>query len=197
VGEIRPVVPVKYFCGILYSKEIEDLEVLACLEKHWGVISLVSDIFPFEWTSYYTKEMGVGLQRRFVGFKELAFPECLVEFKLLTNALEKGFKSSQIRALNLDPGYVDLGKMILGTTKDHAHRLYLGRGIFGEVTLYWKQKRWWSWPWTYPDYLQESYHVFFTKLREQYYDELRGLKNDKRERETGLSLPFENDGKKG
>jgi len=34
--------------------------------------------------------------------------------------------------VNIDPGYISLGKLVLASTKDHAHRLYLGEGVYGE-----------------------------------------------------------------
>ena len=53
------------------------------------------------------------------------------------------------------------------TTKDRDHRLYLGDGIYGEVTLFYQLPgRWVSSRWTYPDYKLEEFHRFFFTCRD-------------------------------
>ena len=69
------------------------------------------------------------------------------------------------RPVNLDMGYVDGGKLVLATTKDYAHRLYLGAGIYGEVTLRWRAGAFEPWEWTYPDYRSGHYREFFAQVR--------------------------------
>jgi len=61
---------------------------------------------------------------------------------------------------------------VLATTKDHAHRIYLSDGIYGEVTLRWRKHQWEAWPWTYPDYDAPTYHAFFSTVRSRLKDEL-------------------------
>jgi hypothetical protein len=68
--------------------------------------------------------------------------------------------------LNLDPGYLTPAKLVLASTKDHAHRLYLARGIYAEVTLYFKGRRWQYRDWTFPDYRRDDYQQFFSACRE-------------------------------
>jgi hypothetical protein len=72
----------------------------------------------------------------------------------------------------LDPGYVTLAKMVLATTKDFAHRLYLGDGIYAESTLRFRKKQFEPWEWTYPDYRTDEYREFFGRVRECYKDKL-------------------------
>ena len=76
------------------------------------------------------------------------------------------------RRVNLDPGYVDQAKLVLATTKDRQHRLYLGRGIYGEVTLRFTGGRFEPWEWTYPDYRTPEYRVFFETVRRRYRQQL-------------------------
>ena len=59
-----------------------------------------------------------------------------------------------------------LSKMVLATTKDYSHRIYLSRGICAEVTLHFESGQWRPWPWTYPDYASGHYNEFFASLRE-------------------------------
>ena len=69
------------------------------------------------------------------------------------------------RPVNIDPGYVDLSKLVLATTKDAGHRIYLGHGMYAEVTLRHVHGGWETLPWTYPDYTKAEYHDFFTQVR--------------------------------
>ncbi|MEK7484967.1 MAG: DUF4416 family protein, partial [Planctomycetota bacterium] len=158
----------------LYNESFSKEAILKKLSGVWGAIDAVSDSWPFTFTSYYEKEMGVTIFRCFVTFQVLKDPAELMIWKGRSNELEKEFETLEwSRPVNLDPGYFDLGKVILASTKDHAHRVYLGQGIFGEVTLYAKKGAWASWPWTYPDYLDPRYHHFFWDKREEYAQELK------------------------
>ena len=140
-------------------------------ESQWGTLALESERFPFEtFTDYYESTMGKTLPKCLWAFETLISPNTLPKIKCLTNEWETEFKAfadcSFERPLNIDPGYVDLGKLILASTKDHAHRIYLSDGIYAETTLIFTQKRWKPLPWTYPDYQSEGYHEFFTRCRD-------------------------------
>jgi len=80
------------------------------------------------------------------------------------------------RPLNLDPGYLTEAKLVLASTKDHAHRIYLGRGIYAEVTLHYQNGRWQSHDWTYPDFQRPDYHLFFSQCRD--FFRRRGTESD-------------------
>ena len=140
-------------------------------DDQWGPLALESEPFPFEtFTDYYAQAMGEILPKRLWAFESLISPDMLPKIKCLTNAWEEEFKSTAVcpveRPLNIDPGYIDLGKLILASTKDHAHRIYLSEGIFAETTLMYTQKKWKSLPWTYPDYQSAGYQEFLTRCRE-------------------------------
>lgn len=159
----------------------------------WGKEKLIDrfgDLFeesePFsvdQYTTYYTPTMGKNLQKKLWTFREPVNPELLAEIKIATNELEKEFireifssgKSTVQRPLNLDPGYIDLGKLVLASTKDHSHRIYLQRGVFAELTLIYTRKTWTDLPWTYPDYKSEEYHRFFDRSREYLHETIREL----------------------
>ena len=102
------------------------------------------------------------------------------KIKHLTNNWEaeyadKNNSEQVVRPVNIDPGYITEAKLVLATTKDRDHRLYLADGIFGEVTLHFQRQQWQASRWTYPDYQTAEYHHFFSDcrkfLREQYQDE--------------------------
>ena len=136
------------------------------LEAEFGRAALVSKAWPFSWTEYYREEFGEGLVRQFVVQDGTIRPEELVEIKLATNRLEAELAQGGKRRLNLDPGYLNDAKLVLATTKDYAHRLYLGQGIYGEVTLSYRAGEYRPLDHTYPDYRSEEYRAFFLHARE-------------------------------
>lgn len=139
-----------------------------------------SDIWPFDLTDYYEAEMGPGIKRRFLSFERLIQPDALAQIKHETNRIEDEIAQQCLalelpRPVNLDPGYIDLGKLVLATTKDRSHRIYIGQRIYAEVTLHFTQGRWEPWPWTYPDYRQAEYHEFFMRVRQTLLAQRRQL----------------------
>jgi hypothetical protein len=159
------------------------LLVVACFSRHYhcldwardrlqtiyGPISLISKDFDFQHTTYYEKTMGPGLHKRFLAFEQLAPTDCLADVKNLTISLEKELADQHLvpetRPLNLDPGLLQLGKFLLATTKDQAHRIYLRDGIYAEVTLRFHDGSFEPWPWTYSDYREPAYHEFLQQAR--------------------------------
>jgi hypothetical protein len=165
---------VKLFCALLLAPAISLDEVECALQQCFGKIVLRSQSFPFTQTTYYNREMGEGLTRLYVAFDPLISMAELAAVKHTTNHLEAGWAlPSGQRRVNLDPGYLELAKVVLASTKDHAHRLYIGAGIYAEVTLRYWHKRFQPWEWTYPDYRLPATQAFFEQLRELYKAQLR------------------------
>jgi hypothetical protein len=139
-------------------------------ETAWGHVAIASPRFDFAETDYYEPTMGRGLLKCFWAFERLIDPASLAELKIQTNAWEaeyaEGGRHSERRPLNLDPGYLTPAKLVLASTKDHAHRVYLARGIYAEVTLYLKDRRWQHREWTFPDYRRGDYQQFFGACRD-------------------------------
>ena len=176
MGEEKSPCKVKLFFGLLFPDE----EILARTEKRivndYGDIDLLSPIIPFDKTTYYENEMGQSLLRRFISIVNLIDPAELPTVKIQTNLLEKLFARPEgSRQVNIDPGYLTFSKVILATTKDYTHRLYLGRKIYGEVTLHYKggEKSFCPWEWTYPDYREPMAINFFNELRNIYKKQLK------------------------
>jgi hypothetical protein len=115
--------------------------------------------------------MGVGLKKQFFAFERLIDPAALADIKGQTNEWEAAYaalgKHAEPRPLNLDPGYITAAKLVLASTKDHAHRIYLHDGIYAEVTLVFRHRQWQPLEWTYPDYRRDDYHRFFSACRER------------------------------
>ncbi|NCQ30012.1 MAG: DUF4416 family protein [Armatimonadetes bacterium] len=168
---------VKLIVGMLSARpEVFDAAERLLVDTY-GPVDLRSDEFAFDFTDYYEGEMGVNLRRRFVSHEHLIDPGHLPSIKQHANALEAEFGhgtgDALTRAINLDPGYVDQAKLVLATTKDFAHRLYLSQGIYAEVTLRFRNGQFEPWEWTYPDYRTEGCRVFFGKVRRRYREQLR------------------------
>jgi hypothetical protein len=165
--------PVKLFVG-MFTGEDELFEVAGReLGKVFGPADHVSPVWPFDFTAYYATEFGEGLLRQFVSYARLVDPARLVEIKLFTNDLEQQSARGGRRRINLDPGYIDLSKLVLATTKNHQHRIYLGQGIYAEVTLRFTRGSFRAWEWTYPDYRTDDYIQFFNQVRQTYVEQLR------------------------
>ncbi|MHC4442434.1 MAG: DUF4416 family protein [Planctomycetota bacterium] len=182
MGAIRLVRQVNLICGLISNDPDLMGRAVRLLVEHAGGTDLVSELWPFDTTDYYDVEMGEGLQRKFVSFERTINPGELAHVKILTNELERrisydcGVPENQ-RLVNLDPGYVTLSKLVLATTKDYSHRIYLGQGIYAESTLRYENSQWTAWPWTYPDYADMRYHEFFKEVREKYKQKLSSLGN--------------------
>ncbi len=142
------------------------------LEELFGPIALTSAPYDFNQTSYYQRTMGPGLRKQFLVFRDLVPADCLPEIKRRTNALELKLSQAAIygdaRPLNLDPGILSLGKFLLATTKDQAHRVYLRDGIYAEATLRFHAGAFEPWPWTYADYRQPIVLAFLREARDFY-----------------------------
>jgi hypothetical protein len=174
MGQISPPQPVLLLLAA-FSRYGEALDwARAKAESQWGPIALASEPFPFVDTDYYESTMGPGLAKQFFAFEQLVDPGEMPSIKRLTNVWEEEFAAQanspiaapEPRPLNLDPGYITLAKLVLASTKDHAHRIYLADGIFAEVTLSYKHRAWRPHEWTFPDYRRAEYHEFFTRCRE-------------------------------
>jgi hypothetical protein len=169
--------PVKLIMGLIFALEAPMAAVHRQLEAAYGRIDLETTLRPFVWTHFYEREMGPMLQRQFWSFETLIAADALADLKHQTNTMERTFAGhGGQRRVNLDPGYIDLAKLVLATTKDQQHRLYLGQGIYAEVTLRYTGGRFVPWEWTYPDYRTAEYLAFFDAVRQGYRQQLTALR---------------------
>jgi hypothetical protein len=139
------------------------------LLAEYGQIAHRSDDYAFHHTRYYEPAMGPELRKRLIVFESLVAPDCLPAIKLHTIQLERQLaetrRFSEPRPLNLDPGLLQLGKFLLASTKDQAHRIFLRDGIFAEVTLRFHAGAFEPWPWTYADYREPLVLHFLNDAR--------------------------------
>jgi hypothetical protein len=185
MAQVRPVQPVKLIVGMLSQAEILFGEAEEKMQEQWGEIDRVSDVMPFEHTDYYFGQMGKPLRRKFVSLARLIDPGELAEIKHQSNDWEAELSRSEAgralgvaRPINLDPGYVDPSKLVLATTKNYSHRIYIGDSMYAEATLRYHQGRWKKWDYTYPDYGSGEYDEFLTEVRNRLMEQLSSQKQD-------------------
>ncbi|MEJ2744363.1 MAG: DUF4416 family protein [bacterium] len=142
------------------------------LEKLWGPVGHKSDLLDFDFTDYYAREIGPDLKRQFIAFGTPVRPETLRESKIASNDLEARLSVEGRRRVNVDPGYLDLSKLVVASTKDATYRVYLGEGVYAQSMLWYEKGSYRPWPWTYADYRTEVAISFFNKVRMDYKGEL-------------------------
>ena len=165
MGKPKNPEPVRLFIGMLSGDPKLFSAAANILTKKFGPLLLESELIPFEFTDYYTPEMGENLWRKFVAFQRMVSPEKLASIKLFTNHLEETYSQNKKRRINLDPGLLTPARVILASTKDFSHRIYLKSGIYAEITLLFHKGKFETLVWTYPDYRTEPYLKFFSALR--------------------------------
>lgn len=173
MGKIKTPELVTPIASVFTSDEKLFEPVKETLSKRLGSCIYESSVLPFNHTDYYTAEMGSGLKRRIFAFEKLVDPSKLPALKLWSNSIEEDWAVGGKRQVNIDVGYVSLGKLVLASTKNHSHRIYLGEGIYGEVTLRFVGGEFQPWPWTYPDYASLQYRKIFAEIRRLHREKLR------------------------
>ncbi|RMD90947.1 MAG: DUF4416 family protein [Calditrichaeota bacterium] len=172
-----PMEPPKSYLlvSILYSPMVDPREPREELVKLFGEEDVVVGPWNFDHTNYYEKEMGKDLNKVFLSFENLISSEQLVEIKLFCIELEEQFSYKNRRRVNIDPGYLELSKLVLASTKNYDHRIHLGKGVYGDVQLRFRGGQFVTNPWTYPDYQTSLTMEFFTRVRQKYHDQLKQL----------------------
>ena len=152
---------VKPLFGLLYQKPADFERAWQRIESQFGRMDFCSEAFEFVETDYYEEEMGKDLRRRYLSLETLMVPDQLVHYKQLSNLWEEEFSVEGRRTVNIDPGYLGPANLVLASSKHFSHRLYLGRGIYADVTLIYAHGTYQDLPWTYPDYCHHK-DVFIT-----------------------------------
>jgi len=170
MGSIRDIAPAALVAGITWADGGAFDAALCDLVRSYGSVEIESPDFAFDMTDYYTEEMGADLHKRFICFRRPIPMDRLPDIKFATNAFE--LRHSRVpgetgsRRVNIDPGYVTLSKLVLATTKDYSHRVYIGKGIFAETTLRFTCGAFVPFETTYPDYRTPLALDFFSLVRD-------------------------------
>jgi hypothetical protein len=163
--------PVTLFVRML-SGEISLLDALqARLRERFGPLLHRSEDLPWNYTDYYAEELGQAIVRRFLFFRNRIQPDEIAGIKRATNEIERDYVRAKgermLRRINLDPGYLDAARVVLATTKDYSHRIYLGGGICAEVTLIYVQGSYRPQAHAYPDYRTPETLALFNRVRSE------------------------------
>ncbi len=164
----RTPLKVNLVASVIFGGEESFLKAKEFLEERFGGIEFLSEKLPFNFTRYYEKEMGHPLYRHIISFEKLVEIENLHRVKLTTCEFERETSVNGKRSVNIDPGYVNLNQLILFTTKNYTHRIYLGDGIYADLTLIYMKGSFRALPWTYPDYRSDRYIEMFNRIRKNY-----------------------------
>ncbi|WP_413854167.1 DUF4416 family protein [Candidatus Ruminimicrobium bovinum] len=168
MGKINKAYPVKFFFGLIFNETFDIKQVYSLLEQKFNnKIDIYSPAIDFTFTKYYNKEMGKNLKRQWIAFEKLVQPDMLADIKIETNNIEDSYAEDKNRIVNIDPGYITPANVILASTKDFSHRIYLGKGIYGEVTTIYRKEGFTKLPWTYPDYLCPTATEFILEARKK------------------------------
>lgn len=176
MADIRPFVPAKLICGIIAGREEHAEEAERRLAGLYGPIESRGPRVPFAGTDYYKAEMGAGLRRGFVSFRDPIAPERLPEIKIETNTLEDELRAvfgTKGRAVNLDPGILTSSALFMATTKEFSHRPPLQKGIYAHLELLFAKTGVKRLEWTYPDFRTEDHIPFFLSVRKAYLETLK------------------------
>lgn len=183
MGQVYEFEKEKLIIGVIYN----DMEVyekaMAMLTEAFGEVECESERFSFskEFSDYYDGELGGEGMRVILSFRKTVDPSRQAEIKILTNKMEEMLSVDGNRKINLDPGFISSGRLMLATTKKIGFRIPLSDGIYTELTLFWAKGGWHKLPWTYRDYQSERVQKFLTKVRGAYLSERKELmKSEKR-----------------
>ena len=178
--EIQDILPVKLIVGVLACDEHALNASHAPLMGRYGPTDLVSEVYPFDMTAYYVSEAGPNMVRQFMAFETLIDPGRLAAIKHETNrmeqALAKQLDTPYPRPVNFDPGFIEPSKLVLASTKNFAHRIYIGDHMYAEVTMTYNRGKWETFPFTFPDFKSGRYNGFLSKVREAVVRQQRALK---------------------
>ncbi len=173
MSELKPPLKAKLVFSI-FAREAEFVDnALEMLVDLYGPCDFKGPLMPFDYTTYYEREFGAGLKRRFVGFARLIDQSDLVDVKHQTQRIEGELSSNGKRLVNIDPGILTAERLVLATGKNYTHRIYLGKGVFADLTLIYSAGTFNPLPWTYPDYAAEDSVALWKQMRDAYMSRLK------------------------
>ena len=161
--------PVKLFAAVLYREESSLEQARKLLSGSFGLEDHVSRPVLFGHTEFYREEMGEPLYRIFISYSPLVHPQYLVTAKLEASRIEQELACSDgKRRVNIDPGVLDYLKVVLASFKYQAQKIYLDRGVWADLTLYYRKGGWARFEWTFPDFKAGLYDRPLIEIRRIY-----------------------------
>jgi hypothetical protein len=168
-GKPKEAPPVKYLAAILAHREF-DLEriLIPALEERFGRLDYRGEAHPFAVTDYYEDEMGPDLSRSIVSFEPLGAADGLVEAKIGAADIEGRLAVGGSRRVNIDIGYMDIYKVVLASFKEGPQKIYLGRGVYADPIMLFRDGAYMPLEWTFPDFRSGIYREDFMAIRALY-----------------------------
>lgn len=178
------VVPVKLFVAVLWTDAAQLAGAFERMCDAWGPLDFTGPDHLFDATDYYDVEMGGRPQRRLAAFERLVPPESLRAIKLHSNAIEDELagEAAVLRAtgspaggrrVNLDVGYLDHAKVVLGSLKPAGQKIHLGDGVYADLVGRYRDGRYQPFEWTFPDFRDGRYDPDLAAMRRRYLEQLR------------------------
>jgi len=174
--ETSDITPVKPIAAILYQKKEVFEEAIPLLEDTFSSVSYTGSFFPFVETNYYEPEMGAGLQRGIIAFNDLVHPGDLVSLKLAAKKLETRLSDQGNRCINIDIGFLDIFKVVLASFKGRSNKIYLAKGVWADMILYFEEGQYKSFMWGFPDFKSSIYNEDLIKIRNHYKAQLKAVR---------------------
>ncbi len=169
---LQPPRPAKLVIGVFMKQKTLFDRIAGLLTREFGSADIISCWFPFNYTDYYTNEMGNPLFRRMIAFQRCIEQGQLPDIKWTANAIEEDFQVDGKRTVNIDSGYLLRERFVLATGKNYAHRIYIGKSVYADLTLIYSAGGYQPLPWTYPDYLAADMQAFLLRARNKYIRDL-------------------------
>ena len=160
--------PARLVISTIYREERIYAEALPRVAAAVGPVRPAGDRIPFDRTDYYGGEMGAPLFRRFLAAERPVPRGALAAIKVAMETIEAELSESGRRTVNLDPGLLTPENFILATGKNFTHRVYLGAGVFADLTLVYRNGEFQPLPWTYPDYASDGVRSLLGELRREH-----------------------------
>jgi hypothetical protein len=165
--------PVLRMCSCLTG----DRGLLPAVERKlvhaFGEVALKSPAFPFDGSDYYREELGDPIERFWYCFAALCGAELLPDVRRTTGRIEASFAADGKRRVNLDPGYLDLGKLVLASLKQAPDKIYMGRGVWAHTCLRYRFGELTAPDHSFADFRDGRFNGFMLEARKLYKTLLR------------------------
>lgn len=172
-GPVEPF-PVMPVVSVIYAMDQPPEPSCGDLSEHFGVPELRSGPYPFDLSDYYRGEMGGGLSRIWLAFGRLADPSSLAGWKHLCRSIEETCSApGGNRRVNIDPGYLDYGKLVLASFKEAPDKIYMGRGVWAHTCLRYGHGCFTAPDHSFPDFRDGRFDDFMLEARRRYRRILR------------------------
>ncbi|MBW2984684.1 DUF4416 family protein [Candidatus Woesearchaeota archaeon] len=154
----------KLLIAVMYSDKETCDKAVAELKNLFGDIDSESPGYNFNFTTYYEKEMGAGLKKKFISFKKTTTNEELAEIRTATGKIEDKFRINGKRTINIDPGYISKEGVFMASLKNRQFKTGIGDGIFLHKILGFEHGKIIEFNHTFADYKLKQNQDFFLKV---------------------------------